>query len=379
MTGRRPSLRALSPAVSEQAARGEPMHEPPAPSVAGPVRPGAVASDAVGAVEAGGRARPAFWRSPFFPIWPATALLFLVSPLLAPGSLDHSALLGMLPFAAILAIVAAGQTLVVQQRGLDLAVPGVFSLAAVLVAKAGAGDNGKLPVALLLVAAMCVVAGLVSGLVITRLGITPLIATLGVNALLTGALLQYSGGAAPQASPPELTTLAGGKVLGVPNTVLVAIVVIAAATFVVRRTTLGRRFVATGASPRAAFAAGIHVRRQETLTYVVAALLYGAAGVLLAGFLQTPGLQPGESYLLPSIAAVVLGGTSLAGGNGSVAATAVGALFLTQLGQVVLGMGAATSVQFLIQGAIVALGMGLRNVPWARLRPVNTKNSRRRV
>jgi ribose transport system permease protein len=395
MTGRRPSLRALSPAVSEQAARGEPMHEPAARSVAGPMRPGAVASDAAGAVasdaagtvasdevgviEAGGRARRAFWRSPFFPIWPATALLFLVSPLLAPGSLDHSALLGMLPFAAILAIVAAGQTLVVQQRGLDLAVPGVFSLAAVLVAKAGAGDNGKLPVALLLVAAMCAVAGLVSGLVITRLGITPLIATLGVNALLTGALLQYSGGAAPQASPPELTTLAGGKVLGVPNTVLVAIVVIIAATFLVRRTTLGRRFVATGASPRAAFAAGIHVRRQETLTYVVAALLYGAAGVLLAGFLQTPGLQPGESYLLPSIAAVVLGGTSLAGGNGSVAATAVGALFLTQLGQVVLGMGAATSVQFLIQGAIVALGMGLRNVPWARLRPVNTKNSRRRV
>jgi ribose transport system permease protein len=344
MTGRRPSLRALSPAVSEQAARSEPMMEPPAPVPAAGER-----------ASAGGRA---FWRSPFFPIWPATAVLFLVSPLLAPGSLDHSALLGMLPFAAILAIAAAGQTLVVQQRGLDLAVPGVFSLAAVLVAKAGAGDNGKLPVAL---------------------GITPLIATLGVNALLTGALLQYSGGAAPQASPPELTKLAGGKVLGIPNTVLVAIAVIAAATFVVRRTTLGRRFVATGASPRAAFAAGIHVRRQETLTYVVAALLYGAAGVLLAGFLQTPGLQPGESYLLPSIAAVVLGGTSLAGGNGSVAATAVGALFLTQLGQVVLGMGAATSVQFLIQGAIVALGMGLRNVPWARLRPVNTKNSRRRV
>jgi len=309
------------------------------------------------------------WRSPFFPIWPATAALFAISPLLAAGSLDSSALLGMLPFAAILAIAAAGQTLVVQQRGLDLALPGVFSLAAVIVAKAGDGSDARLPLALLAVAGMCVAAGVVSGLAVTRFGITPLIATLGVNALLTGALLQYTGGAAPQASPARLTSLAGGKLLGIPNAVLIAAAAIAAVTLVIRRTTLGRRFVATGTSPRAAFAAGIRVARQELGTYVVAALLYGVGGVLLAGFLQTPGLQPGQSYLLPSIAAVVLGGTSLAGGRGSVAATAVGALFLTQLDQVVLGMGAATSVQLLIQGAIVALGMGLRNVPWMRLRP----------
>jgi ribose transport system permease protein len=95
--------------------------------------------------------------------------------------------------------------------------------------------------------------------------------------------------------------------------------------------------------------------------------MYGLAGVLLAGFLQTPNLQPGDSYLLPSIAAVVLGGTALTGGNGSVVATAIGALFLTQLNQVVLGMGAPSSVQLLIEGAIIAIGMGLRNVPWARI------------
>jgi ribose transport system permease protein len=108
-------------------------------------------------------------------------------------------------------------------------------------------------------------------------------------------------------------------------------------------------------------------------TYVVAAILYGIGGVLLAGFLRIPGLQPGESYLLPSIAAVVLGGTSLAGGHGSVVGTAIGALFLTQLNQVVLGLGAKPSVQLLIQGAIIALGMALRNVPWRRLRSAVTR------
>jgi ribose transport system permease protein len=85
--------------------------------------------------------------------------------------------------------------------------------------------------------------------------------------------------------------------------------------------------------------------------------------VLIAGFLGTPGIGAGNDYLLPTIAAVVLGGTSLAGGMGSVAATAVGAVFLTQLEQVVLGMGAPNSIQLVIQGVIIALGMALRQLP----------------
>jgi ribose transport system permease protein len=306
-------------------------------------------------------------RHPFFPIWPATALLFAVSPLLASGSVDQSALLGMLPFAAILAIAAAGQTIVVQQGGLDLSVPGVISLSAVTVARYSHGHDGQLLAALAIVAAACVASGLISGLAITRLGITPLVATLGVNALLAGALFQYTGGSVSDSAPGRLVSIASGKVLGVPNTVVIAAVMIAIATFLIRRTVVGRRFVATGTSPRAAYAAGIRVSSQRVSTYVAAALAYGVAGVLLAGFLKTPNLQPGDSYLLPSIAAVVLGGTSLSGGNGSVVATAIGALFLTQLNQVVLGMGAAPSVQLLIEGAIIAVGMGLRNVPWGRL------------
>ena len=99
-------------------------------------------------------------------------------------------------------------------------------------------------------------------------------------------------------------------------------------------------------------------------TYIVASLAYGGAGILIAGFLRTPGIGAGNDYLLPTIAAVVLGGTSLAGGIGSVVATAGGALFLTQLEQVVLGIGAPASVQLIIQGSIIALGMAVRNVPW---------------
>jgi len=304
--------------------------------------------------------------SPFAAIWPATIVLFAVSPLLASGSLGHSALSGMLPFAAVTAIVALGQLLVIQQRGLDLSVAGVMSLAAVIVAKAPGGQDDRLVTALLLVAVMAIAVGLLNGVAITLLGVTPFVATLAMNAILTGVVLSYSGGQTATV-PGRFADFAQSKVLGISVLVFVALGLLLVMAFVLRQTLIGRRFVAVGAGSDAARAIGLRVTRNQIGAYVAAAGCYALAGVLLAGFTQTPGLTVGNAYLLPSIAAVVLGGTSLAGGTGSPLATVGGALFLSQLGQVVLAMGAATSTQYLIQAAIIGLGMGLRNLPWARL------------
>jgi ribose transport system permease protein len=308
------------------------------------------------------------WTSAYLPIWPATALLFAVSPLIAAGSLGGSALRGMLPFAAVLAIVGIGQTLVIQQRGLDLSVPGAVSLAAIIVTKYPAGHGGRLPAAIALALAACAAAGLVSGFAVTWLRITPLVATLGVNALLLGTILRITSGSSTATAAPGLADFTFGRALEIPNTVLVAVVVLAAVAVVVRTTLLGRRFVAVGTNARAAYVAGLPVNRYRLLTYAAAGLCYGCAGILLAGYLRTPGLSAGDNYLLPSIAAVVLGGTSLAGGSGSVVATAGGALFLTQLQQVVFGAGAPSSVQLLIQAGVIAAGMTLRAVPWRGVR-----------
>lgn len=307
-------------------------------------------------------------RGPYVAIWPATALLFAISPFVAGGSVSASALRSTLPFAAILAIVGIGQTLVIQQRGLDLSVPGVISLSAILITKlpAGSGAGSGLWLAVGAVLLISALAGLVSGLAVTRLGITPLVATLGVNALLLGVILQITSGSSDASAPPALASFAFGRVLGVSYLLLIALALVAGVAFVVRRTATGRRFVAIGTSATAARAAGMPVRRYQATTYSLAAVCYGLAGMLAAGFLQTPGLSAGDSYLLPSIAAVVLGGTSLAGGSGSVLATAVGALFLTQLQQVAFGAGAPTSVQLLIQSIAIGLGMALRSVPWRR-------------
>jgi ribose transport system permease protein len=303
-------------------------------------------------------------------VWLATGLLFAVSPLLAPGSDSHSALLSTLPFAAILAIAAIGQTLVIQQRGLDLSVPGMITLSTIIVTKVAQGADGRLPEAIGLVALACLASGLVSGIAITRFGVTPLVATLGVNALLTGVVLQITSGASTYSATPGLGRFALEKTAGIPNTVIIAVVVVAVVATLARTSVVGRRFVSAGASPAAAHVAGVRVKTYEVITYMLASLTYGTAGVLVAGYLGTPGIGAGDNYLLPTIAAVVLGGTSLAGGSGSVAATAVGAVFLTQLEQVVLGMGAPASLQLVIQGSIIALGMALRHVPFARIRPL---------
>ena len=315
-----------------------------------------------------GRRAPTRLRPPHYSgVWVATAAMFAISPLLASNSLHSSALLSMLPFAAMLAIASIGQTLVIQQRGLDLTVPGMILLSTVILTQHAAGSDGGLVVAILLVVLACVASGIVSGLAVTRFKITPLVATLGVNALLLGTVYQLTGGQATASSPPGLASFAAHKTIGIPNTALIAAIAVLVIAALIRLTVPGRRFVAVGASPAAARAAGIRVERYIVTTYVLASLTYGAAGILITGYLITPGLSAGQTYLLPTIAAVVLGGTSLAGGTGSVIATAVGAVFLQQLQQVLSANGAAQSVEFIIQGSIIALSMLLRTVPWRRI------------
>jgi ribose transport system permease protein len=304
----------------------------------------------------------------FSAIWVATAVLFAVSPLLASGSVSSTALLSMLPFAAILAIASIGQTLVIQQRGLDLTVPGMITLSTILITKIPNGHDDRIPEAIGLIVLACIASGLISGIAVTWLSITPLVATLGVNALLQGVVFQLTSGASTAAAPPALARFALEKTAGIPNLLIIAIIAILLVAGIIRSTVVGRRFVAVGASRAAANAAGVRVKTYEVATYVFASITYGAAGILVAGFLGTPGISAGNDYLLPTIAAVVLGGTSLVGGVGSVVATGGGALFLTQLEQVVRGMGAPTSAQYIIQGSIIALGMALGAVHWNRVR-----------
>lgn len=308
----------------------------------------------------------------------ALGLLVVLSAVLAPSSLAPVAVSGMLPFAAILAIVGLGQMLVVQQAGFDLSVPGAVSLSVVLVAYIPYGDDGKLGVALGAVFACALGVGLVNAILVGGFGLNPIIATLGTNALMYGVILGISGGI-PRSSSGLLTSIAGGSVLGlVPNTILIALVVLLVVVVLMKKTIAGRRFEAVGVNLRAARAMGLRTRWYVGSAYVGAQLLYAVAGVLLAGIVAQPTAYLGNTYLLPSVAVVVLAGTALNGGRGFPVATVAAALLLSQLDQFTLALGVTSAAQTLVQAFAFAVGVAIYTINWKRVGEVVRSRAGRR-
>lgn len=294
-------------------------------------------------------------------IWVGLILLFACSAVVAPGTVSRGSILAMLPFAGILAIVATGQTLVIQQRGLDMSAIGMVSLAGIVMARTGFAFDS---IVLAVVITVCVggIVGIVNGALVSRVAITPLVATLAVNALLIGFARSLTGNV-PVDVPTGMQTISHAQFLGLPANVWFALVFVASAWLITRKTAVGRRFIAVGVNPRAAEAAGVNVLKYRIGAYFASAVCFSAAGMLLAGFIGSASQTSGNDYLLPAIAAVVVGGTPFTGGRGSVIASAVAALFMAQLGQLVLALGAGAAVQLLVQACAILLATTVRHLP----------------
>lgn len=294
-------------------------------------------------------------------IWGGTIALFIICSIVAPGVVRPAAISSMLPFAAILAITAVGMTIVIQQRGLDMSLPGAMTIAGLLFAKIGFMTGSTL-LAVPLTLAIAIGIGIVNGLLVSKVNITPIVVTLATNAILLGAVRTVSGGS-PMTAPAQLAEFSHSKLFGVPMTLVLALAFIIVISVVTKRTVAGRRFVAVGANPAAATAAGIPILRYQVATYAVASMCFAVAGMLYTGFIGSASQTAGNDYLLPAIAAVVVGGTPFSGGRGSVIASGVAALFMAQLGQMVLALGAGTSVQLLVQALVIVIAVTVRHVP----------------
>jgi ribose transport system permease protein len=294
----------------------------------------------------------------------STLALVVACLMFAPSSLSWGALTGSLPFAAIIAIVGLGQLLVVQQGGFDLSLPGAVSLAVVVSTHYPHQDDALLYQAVLLALAFAVAAGLLNGLLVSFFRLNAIIATIGTNALLYGAVFAVSGGV-PSITTTLLADIAGRETFGLPNSVYFALAAVLAVSIVLKKTVVGRRFEAIGANPLAARAAGLRVQRHQLMAYVYAQLLYCMAGVLIAGITREPTAFQGDSLLLPSVAVVVLGGTSLLGGRGFPVSTVIAAFFLNQLSQFALAVGVPFSAQTIIQALALGFGIGIYSLRWA--------------
>jgi ribose transport system permease protein len=296
----------------------------------------------------------------------ATILLFVVSAVFANSSVSKGALLGMLPFAAVLGIVALGQTLVIMQGGIDLSVVGAVSVSVVITTHNAQGQDGRLLGAVLFALGVVVAAGIANGVLVAILGLNPIVATLGTNTLLTSVVFAVSGGI-PRSTTDLMADIADGRTLGIPNAVYFAIGATIVTTTIVKLTVGGRRFEAIGANPLAMWTTGLRTGSRRGGAYVWAQLHYWLGGVLLAGIVTQPTAFQGRAYLLPSVAAVVLGGTSLLGGRGNLVASVVAALFITQLEQFVLALGLGFAYRSLIEAGALAVGIALYTVNWSAL------------
>lgn len=310
----------------------------------------------------------------FAAIWFALIALLILSAIIAPRSLLPSSILAIIPFAAFLAIASMGESLVLMARGIDLSVPAIITLSSTVILGVSAGSDGGLLPAVILALVLSVAVGALSGTLVAVFKLNPLVVTLAVGTILTGGTLWYRQGIAQESRvPPLLADLGEARILGLNFSVWTAIVLVVLLVAVLLHTSLGRRFIAVGANPRAAMIAGLGVARYQIGAYASAAFLYGVTGILLSAFIRNPTLDVGAPYLLAPIAAAVLAGTAITGGIGSMVAVAGAALFLTQLGQVLKILGLSTAVQFMINGGAIAVGMGLASLQIAAVRETGAR------
>jgi ribose transport system permease protein len=296
--------------------------------------------------------------SRYLPVYIAIALLAVIASIWAPATLRGPGLSSIAPFGTFLAITALGQMLVIMTGGIDLSVPGTLTLAAVITVGVGQGSDERIWTAIGIALVLAAVVGLVNGILIGGLGLNALIVTLAVGQIVSGIAFRYYSEVAIQTPVPEgLSAWTSTRFLGVTRTFWMGVAITIVLIVLFRFTTSGRRFQVVGANPMAARIAGLRVNLNQVSAYVVAAVLYGMAGILLASFLGTVSITIGAPYLLGPIAAVVIGGASLTGGLASPLSTWVAAFFLAGLDQMMRVMGLPTALQFVVFGLVIIGGM----------------------
>jgi ribose transport system permease protein len=246
--------------------------------------------------------------------------------------------------------------LVILLGQIDLSVPWTLTLGAMMgcaaVSYGPAGEALAIPFGIFCGLAI----GLVNGFAVAYLRIPSMIITLAVNAVAQGLMVAYTGGFAPQDSAsPAMKLLAAQSTLGIPNAVLVWVVVGALAVFVLSRTSFGRSVYGIGNRETAAYLSGVPTQRVVMIAFSLCGGLAALGGVLLAGYGGKAAQAMGDAYLLPAIAAVVLGGTSILGGRGSYIGTIAGVILITLLQSILSVMQMAEFGRQIIYGAIIVL------------------------
>lgn len=276
-------------------------------------------------------------------------------------------ILNVLRQTSINGILAIGMTFVILTRGIDLSVGSVVALSGVVAASfASTSSTGMVPggpyPALLAIAvglSVGMACGSVSGVIVSRFHVPAFVATLGMLSAARGMTLIYAGGKPIPQLTESFRWIGTGDIYGIPVPIFLLLGTFAIAHFVLTETRFGRHVYAVGGNPHAAKVSGLPVRRIRFSVYVIAGGLAGLAGMLLAARTGSALTQAGIAYELDAIAAVVIGGTSLAGGVGRVTGTLIGALLIGVMNNGLDLMGVESYYQQIIKGLLIVAAVML--------------------
>ena len=285
----------------------------------------------------------------------AIVVLFVFGQVLSPGFLSGNHLMSVLRLSVFLGIVALGQALVVMSggEGIDLSVGSVVSLGVVIASSLLQGRDANIPAALAAAIAAGFAIGIANGVGISYIGIPPLIMTLAMSSVVEGLSLLYTRGYPSGTASPLLETIGNGRVGGVPNVLLMWVLVIVAATLVLFRKRWGAILFGVGANSITAELSGINVRRFRMLVYGICGAISAFAGFMILGYTGTPYLNLGAPYLMSSIAAVAVGGIALAGGSGSYLGAAIGCILLTTLNSILVALQTTEAIRQIVYGGLL--------------------------
>lgn len=285
-------------------------------------------------------------------------ILFFLGGLINPDFLNPTQAINIVRLAAFLGIIAAGQTLVIISggEGIDLSVGAIVTLGAILTFRVTDGVDSMILPALLVVLATGGGIGLLNGVGVNILGIPPLVMTLGMAGVVQGVILMLTQGELTGSTPNLLGRLIAEPLfLGIPGVLIVWLLVGIGMWLLLERTTYGKSLFAVGVNRLTARLSGVSVPVIVITTYALSGMLAAFGGFVLLGFTQTVFLNLGGPYLFPSIAAVVVGGTMLAGGKGSYWGTMSGALVLTLIESLLRAMQLQEAYRLIILGIILVV------------------------
>lgn len=286
----------------------------------------------------------------------AFLLLVVVLSTLSESFLTVSNILNIARQVSINAVIAAGMTFVILTGGIDLSVGSVLAYSGAIMA--GLLSTGK-PVVLSIIAGLALgaILGLVNGIVITKGKVQPFIATLGMLTIARGATLVYTDGRPITGLPDAFVWLGAGEVLRVPVPVIIMTLVFTASYLILTQTVLGRYVYAIGGNEEAARLSGVNVTFYKSLVYAISGLTSAISAVILTARLNSAQPTAGVAFELDAIAAVVLGGTTLAGGEGSIGGTLLGAFIIGVINNGLNLLNVNPFYQQVVKGLVILLAV----------------------